>query len=56
MDKTKRNKEMQKIINGWRGLMNNKQTPIIEKLKASELYFKALGGFEKKEWSKNAKR
>lgn len=56
MEKLKRNRELEKIINGWRGIMNNKQLPISKRIKASELLFMALGGFDKKEWYKNGKR
>ena len=56
MDKIKRSKELEKIINGWRGIMNNKGLPIKDRIKASELLFNALGGFDKKEVKYNAKR
>jgi len=56
MDRLKRNRELEKVINGWRGIMNNKQLPIRVRIKASELLFMALGGFDKKEWKNNGKR
>lgn len=38
-------KEVEKLINGWRKILNDKNYSTMERLKASELLVTALGGF-----------